>query len=80
MNIKEARKWLEELAEIRMCMFEYKNDEPEEIITRHIANFLEKYSILDLLIIKFSTNSLIVKLDIEEEIKRRVEDATKNND
>lgn len=80
MNIKEARKWLEELAEIRMCMFEYKNDEPNEIITKHISKFLEKYSILDLLIIKISTDSIIVKLDIEDELKRRIEDATKNND
>lgn len=80
MPIKEAIKYLEELAEIRMCLFEFKNDEPEEKMTKYISNFLEKYSILDLLIIKFSTDSIIVKLDIEDELKRRVKNVTENND
>ena len=80
MNLKEATNWLEELAEIRMSLFKYEDSETEEKLQEHVKNFLAKYSILDLLIIKFTTVSIVVKFDIEDELKRRVKDVTKNND
>lgn len=80
MSIKEAINYLEELAEIRMSLFKYEDPETEEKLQDHVKNFIAKYSILDLLIIKYTTDSIVVKFDIEDELKRRVKDVTKNND
>lgn len=79
-NLEELTKYLEELEDIRVSIFNYNQEETDEKIEQIIINLLQKHSILDLLIIKYTTNSICVKFDIEDELKRRVEDATKNND
>lgn len=79
-NLEELTKYLEELEDIRVSIFNYNQEETDEKIEQIIINLLQKHSILDLLIIKYTTNSICVKLDIEDELKRRIDNARKNND
>lgn len=79
-NLEELTNYLEELEDIRTSTFKYNQKETDEKIEQIIINLLRKHSLLDLLIIKYSTNSIVVKFDIEDELKRRIEDARKNND
>lgn len=81
MNLEELTNYLEELDKLRVDSYTlYEDYELTNKLKQQVANLLRKYSILDLLIIKTTTNSIVVKFDIEDELKRRVEDARKNND
>lgn len=77
-NLEELANYLEELEDIRSYIFNYDEGDTAEKIHQIIINLLQKYPILDLLIIKYSTNSIWVKFDIEDELKRRVEDVRKS--
>lgn len=77
-NLEELANYLEELEDIRSYIFKYEEGETAEKLHQIIMNLLQKYPILDLLIIKYSTNSIWVKFDIEDELKRRVEDVRKS--
>lgn len=80
-NLEELTNYLEELDKLRVDSYIlYEDYELTDKLKQQVANLLRKYSILDLLIIKTTTNSLVVKFDIEDELKRRIEDARKNND
>lgn len=78
-NLEELSNYLEELEDIRSYIFKYHEGDTAEKLQQIIINLLQKYPILDLLIIKYSTNSIWVKFDIEDELKRRVEDVIKSN-
>lgn len=80
MNFEETTKYLENMCNIRVQAFLNEDWETEENLRKQSFNLLKKMSLLRLLVIKEITNSIVVKADIEEELKRRVEDATKNND
>ena len=80
-NIDELTNYLEELDKLRVDSYIlYEDYELSDNLKQQVANLLRKYSLLELLIIKTTTNSIVVKFDIEDELKRRVEDARKNND
>ena len=80
-NIDELTNYLEELGKLRVDSYTlYEDYELSDNLKQQVANLLRKYSLLELLIIKTTTNSIVVKFDIEDELKRRVEDARKNND
>lgn len=79
-NIDELTNYLEELDKLRVDSYIlYEDYELSDNLKQQVANLLRKYSLLELLIIKTTTNSIVVKFDIEDELKRRVEDARKNN-
>ena len=80
-NIDELTNYLEELGKLRVDSYTlYEDYELSDNLKQQVANLFRKYSLLELLIIKTTTNSIVVKFDIEDELKRRVEDARKNND
>lgn len=80
-NLEEQTKYLEELDKLRIDSYTlYEDYELSDKLKQEVTNLLRKYSLLDLLIIKTTTNSIVVKCDIEDELKRRVEDVRKNND
>lgn len=80
-NLEELTNYLEELDRLRVDTYTlYEDYELSDNLKQQVANLLRKYSLLELLIIKTTTNSIVVKFDIEDELKRRVEDARKNND
>ena len=80
MNIDESRKYLEEIISLRLDSHNYEDFEMEDKLRALTEKILQKKSLLNLLIIKTTTDSIVLKFDIEDEIKRRVEDATKNYD
>lgn len=77
-NLEELANYLEDLEDIRSYIFNYDEGDTAEKLHQIIINLLQKYPILDLLIIKYSTNSIWVKFDIEDELKRRIEDVRKS--
>lgn len=79
-NIEETIKYLEKIISVRVASFINEDYEIEEKLRQHTDNLLQKQTLLDLLIIKTTTESIVLKGDAEDEIKRRIEDATKNND
>ena len=80
MNIQETTKYLEEIIDVRIDSFFNEDWEIEDNLHKHTTNLLQKQSLLDLLVIKTTTDSIVLKCEVEEEIKRRVELARKNND
>lgn len=77
MNFEESTKYLENMSNLRVDAFLYNAWETEASLREQTINLLKKMSLLRLLVIKDTTNSIVVKADIDEEIKRRVDLATK---
>lgn len=80
MNFEESSKYLENMANVRIDAFLHNDWETEANLREQTIKLLEKMPLLHLLVIKDITNLIVVKSDIEEELKRRVDNARKNND